>query len=51
MVFLLGILEVATKDFFREIKETGMVKFFGLMEIFIGVGGKMVLSMAKGSYL
>ena len=51
MEFIVGIREVVIKDFFKGIKDMDMGKCFGLMEIFIGDGGKMEFSMGRVSYL
>jgi hypothetical protein len=51
MEFIVGIREVVIKDFFKGIKDMDMGKCFGLMEIFIGDGGKMEFSMVRVSYL
>jgi hypothetical protein len=50
MEFIIGILEVVIKDFFKGIKDMDMGKCFGLMEVYIGDGGKMEFSTVRDSY-
>ena len=51
MEFIVGILVVFLRDFFKGMRGMVMGICFGLMGIFIGVGGNMEFNMGKGSYL